>query len=253
MTDKSDESFIMAPKDLGEALIAKDIKGITRFLESPGTAIAETLTGLMQSEKSLLATGGEIAGKLLQGALKGRLYEQLGSELEELRSKGAIADDPGSKKHGWNSWSELLNAIDQDVPDDDRFEALKAMFFDVNRVTASDKDGIVSYQLMKLARQLSSGELLLLKAIYQAYRQSDLGPRNDHWENWDTWASRINNHYGNVPQSLLRLNEKQLEQLELISGRHPTEHHRVTTENNRITDLGVRFCKNIEDYISAKK
>lgn len=76
-----------------------------------------------------------MTGYIVQGILKGKLYQQVAQEIKELRAKGKIpADfaDEGKHKYGFKSWVELLTIIDEEAPDADRLEALKAMFYSIN-------------------------------------------------------------------------------------------------------------------------
>jgi hypothetical protein len=250
--DSSLRTYISQAPELFRALKDHDVIGLARFMEEPHVAIAEGVTALLKQGLSALPTAGAIATRIVQGCLQGRFYQQLGQEIEDLREQGKIAPDPSSKPCGWESWRELLDAIDQDPMDDEKFEALKAMFYDINRVTSKDRDCILSYQLMRLARKLSAGELLLLKAAYLATKNGERG-HEPHWEGWKTWASRVNNHYGQGPFALIRLNEKNLVEHELLTSRHPSDVNQVTIEDNRLTDLGMRFCKNIEGYRQSKE
>jgi hypothetical protein len=251
VSDQSFQTYVSPAPELFQTLKNGDVVGLTRFMESPGVAIAEGITGLIRSE-GLIAGAGAIAGRLVQGCLQGRLYQQFGLEIEELRARGKIAPDPATKPCGWESWRELLDAIDQDPIDEEKFRALKAMFYDINRVTSNDRDCILSYQLMKLARTLNAGELLLLKAI-DAINQNGGRSSEAHWERWPTWAARVNQAYGSGPVSLIRLNEKRLVECELISSRNANDVTAVAAEDNRLTDLGLRFCKNIQQYQRVKE
>jgi hypothetical protein len=250
--DAERQTYITTVTELFDSLINRDVAGISRFLVKPGTTLAECVVGLMKEKQFTIAGGGAIAGGLIQAALKGQFFTKLGDEVEHWRKKGIISEDPGTKPSGWESWKELLEAIDQDPIDEEKFEALKAMFYDINRVTSHDRDCILSYQLLKIARKLNAGELLLLKAALIVCERGERG-QSAHWEAWNTWAARINNAYGGGPFALIRLNEKNLVEYELFSGRHPADPNQVAVEDNRLTDLGMKFVRNIQNYQKLKK
>lgn len=108
---------------------------------------------------------------MVQAAFKGQVFEQFAREFKKLRETGAIPDNYAEKKYGAKSWVEVVTILDEETPDEDRAEALKAMFFAVNKVNSTDAERILNYQLFQISKELSSGELLLLNAIADVNRR----------------------------------------------------------------------------------
>lgn len=245
------KTYIVRKSSPLESLIStNDPSQWEEFLEKPAGYIAEAITGLLETGPSLTLAGAA-AGRIVQAALKAQLYRRLGEELKELREKGRIKA-PEDTRFGFASWKELLQIIDEETPDEERLEALKAMFLAINRVNSSDAESIVAYQLFQISKKLTSGELLLLKAVLAAYRtgavpdmQSAYGA---NWIQFDFWAQAVSKLLGGTPISLIELHEKSLINLQLISDRHPQDRHVVSTIQARLTDLGLRFCEQIERY-----
>jgi hypothetical protein len=125
-----DESYIVKQRDLAEMI---SLQVLSRNLSSkqPLTAIAEATTALPPRYFAPV-------GRIVQGALKGEVFEQVQREVRQLREKGRIPDDFAAKKYGFRSWGELLITIDDDTPDEDTLEALKAMFYSINKISATD-------------------------------------------------------------------------------------------------------------------
>jgi len=97
-------------------------------MDQPLTAIAEALTGALAAGPKAWTV---MTGHIVQGILKGKLYQQVAQEIKELRAKAKIPDDSADEKkhkYGFKSWVELLTIIDEETPDADRLEAMKAMF-----------------------------------------------------------------------------------------------------------------------------
>ena len=132
---------------------------VADFLEQPVGVVTEMITGMLIAGPAAWAGS---AGKLVQAAFKARFFRQFAVEVEELRKKGRIADDWPEQKCGFQTWVELMVAIDEDSPDEERLDAMKAMFFGVNQVGTADGERILSYQLFQIAKKLTSGELLVL-------------------------------------------------------------------------------------------
>jgi hypothetical protein len=153
---------VIKPREFPDDLLLPENRDeLAKFMDEPLPAIAEMITGAMAAgPKSWMLIGGRI----IQSLYKAKLFQQLSREIKELREKGKIPNDFADEtkyKYGAKSWVELFAAIDEDVPDTDRLDALKAMFYEVNKINASDKERILNYQMFQIAKRLTSGELLV--------------------------------------------------------------------------------------------
>jgi len=164
------ESYIVKKRDLAEIIRLEDASALEEFLAQPLMAIAEATTALLPG--SLLPA----VGRIVQGALKGKIFEQVTGEVRQLREKGRIPDDFAAKKYGFKSWVELLAILDEEVPDEDRLDALKAMFYSVNKINVTDGERIANYQLFQIAKRLTSGQLLLLRASHERFSMMNFKP-----------------------------------------------------------------------------
>ncbi len=250
-----EESYIIKPTDPSAIVKLQDPTVIEQLLEQPFPVIAELTAGFIASGNGFWAGVG---CRLAQAALKGRVFEQFAKEFKELRDKGKIPDDFAEKKNGYNSWVELLTILDEETPDEERLEALKAMFFAVNKIGLQDVHRILNYQLFQIAKKLSSGELLLLKALDSACRNGVL-PSFDQRVNLDLWAMKVAGHMGHGLSFLVIRDSIALEEQGLINTREEEPGIRstaprgggnyvVNARNARLTDLGYKFCENIKDY-----
>jgi len=252
-----DQSILLKPRELfSDAILPQNADELAKFMDQPQMAIAEAITGALAGGPKAWTL---LTGHIVEGMLKGKLYQQIGQEIKELREKGKIRDDFADEKHkyGFKSWVELLTIIDAETPDADRLEALKAMFYAVNKVNAADGERIVSYQLFQIAKKLNSGELLLLRAIFvrhQKHADADY-PSNapQATEALATWASRMANSLGHSLSALVLNDERALIQRGLISEHVNSnelrqDQQQVFRLNTRLTDLGIKFCTAIENY-----
>jgi hypothetical protein len=250
-----EESYIIRPTDPSSVVRLQDPTVIEQLLEQPLVVIAEVTTGLIASGNGFYAGAG---CRLAQAALKGRVFQQFAKEFKELREKGRIPDDFTEKKNGYNSWVELLTILDEETPDDERLEALKAMFFGVNKVGIQDAQRILNYQLFQIAKGLASGELLLLKALEQARGNGLFVPHTRM--NLDLWAGKIAGQMGHGVSFLVLKDAETLERHGLINtkevdpGMRPggapsgAGNYVINSTDARLTDLGMRFCENIRSY-----
>lgn len=249
-----DGSYITKPTDPTAIVKLQDPTVIEQLLKEPLTVIAEVTAGLIASGNGFYAGAGV---RLAQAALKARVFQQFAKEFKDLRDKGRIPDDFTEKKNGYSSWVELLTILDEEPTDEDRLEALKAMFFAVNKVDVDDGQRIVNYQLFQIAKRLTSGELLLLKAVKKASENGVFNP-GDSRAALELWAGKITGQMGGYSLiALVLTNAEGLEREGLLNVKEAEQgrptiggagNYIVNTNNARLTDLGKRFCENIRDY-----
>jgi hypothetical protein len=236
----TDESFILPKKeDLELTLRSKNANELTKFLDQPALYIAETVTGALAEGMNGVALS---AGRLVQGALKVQLLTQVAREIKYFQEKGKIKEDYAEDKYGFQTWVELLEIVDAEAPDEDKLKALKAMFLAVNRINTTDGDKIANYQLFQLAKKLSSGQLLILRAAYRQHLEARFNPGLIAREEW---CRRIALQLGHSIISLIAHDENILVEYRLIN---PPQGDVTEGMNARLTDLAMRLCQNIATY-----
>ncbi|MGO8757022.1 MAG: hypothetical protein ACLQG3_02755 [Terracidiphilus sp.] len=227
-------SLIVRPRDYSDIASLQNPTVLEDFLDEPLTLIAETITGALAVGKTGVMVAG---GRIVQALLKGQLFKQWAREFRTLRDAGKIPDDFAEKKYGFQTWVELMTTIDEESPDADRLEALKAMFYAVNKVNAEDKDRVTAYQLWRITKQLNSGDLLLLKCFGEHdHRFGDMI--------YENWISQMTNLSGFGAIELVQLHVDRLLELRLLH-EPQRSHNRKIAE---ITSLGRRLCANINTY-----
>jgi hypothetical protein len=237
-------SIVQKPRDYSDLIKLEDPRFLEDFLDQPLTFIADTINGALGvGTKGVFASGGRIVHALL----KGRLLTQWSHEFKSLRDAGRLEEDFADTKYGFQTWVELMSIIDEGTPDADRLEALKAAFYAVNKVKAEDAERIQAYQLWRLAKEMNSGDLLVLKVIYDQMNRTPNG-------NWGVWMAHIAKESGLGFQELLERHEKRLLDFSLLTPRFRVAGDGVGIESgiqirdNRLTQVGVRFCQNIQTY-----
>lgn len=218
-------------------------KGLAEFIQQPSVVIAETITGFLGSSLSdyKLATG-----KIIQGALKFRLLTQLGRVLKELREKGKIKEDYFATHKQQATFIEMLKFIDEEVPDEERFKAMKSIFLNTISKDASDEDELLGYELIKLCRQLNSGDILLLKYCYEEGRK-DSGFRAINIAS--QWLKRVSEGL-KLPVGIVELHEDNLMRLKLLLGRQHADKSGVyRNPDGRLTDSCRKLCKFITNEL----
>jgi hypothetical protein len=237
---KENETHIIYPRDFGEIIKAPDTGLVADFLEQPFTLIAESITGFFASGPKEWTLS---VGRIVQAPFKARLIQQTAQEIEEFRKKGRIKEDFADQKYGAKTWVELFTIIDEESPDEDRLDALKAMFFSVNKITADDAERVLQYQLFQIAKRLNSNDLIVLKAVYES-------PEVNAKNNLREWMQAVSHYLGHALSALVELGEINLVENRLLSSRIEPDRLRVVP--NRLTDLGKRFCDTIKSYHTEK-
>jgi hypothetical protein len=242
---EEDVSIVQIPREPYDIAKLQLETEFDRFLEHPCSQALEAITGAFALGTRQL---GVAAGRMAQAILKGQMYSQLAEEWRILRKAGKIADNLGETKYGLYTWAELMKLIDDECPDSERLDALKAAFYSINKINVSDADQIVAYQLWQISKELRSGDILLLRSIYaQINRAPDAQYR--------VWATHMAKVSGLEILELLERHEKHLTDMLLMSPRYQVtgdiQHgiaSGINSQNNRLSQLGFRFCKNIETY-----
>ena len=230
-----------------ELINMNDKKSIEKFLDQPSGKIAEFLTGILSSDFTALKLS---AGKLIQACLKRDLFTQLGREIEEYRKKGEIKENYYSTNKNQFSLREMLKFIDEEVPDEERFKAMKSIFLTSVSKDASGKDEELAYEFMQICKRLSSGDLLVLKAAYDKKNgNTNLKRSIDDVRQATEWCHLISLQIGHGIPSLAEAYEEKLIELKLIGDRRHSDRSGFTEEKNfRLTGLGYKLCEFIVKY-----
>lgn len=234
----SHESIVQVPRNYPDVAGVRLETEFEKFLENPTTQSMEVITGLIAlgTRQGLVAVG-----RIAQAVFKGKMYEQMAEEWRQLRKAGKMPENIGREKRGLYTWAELMKIIDDDCPDEDRLEALKAAFYGVNRVKEGDSEKILEYQLWQITKELTSGDVLLLKAIHERVNTPQGNKANE-------WEKNIADQTGFGLVELVQRHEKHLVDLLLLTKRGGYDNNAISVTNNRLTYLGVQLCKNIEQY-----
>ena len=241
-------ALIVKPRDYSDIIQLQEPGVLENFFNEPLPFIVATITGALAAGKSgwILSSG-----RLVQAMLKGRLFEQWSKEVKKLQEAGRIPEDFADKKYkyGFQTWVELMRIIDEESPDADRLGALEAMFFAVNKVGATDGEKIKAYQLWQIAKQLNSGELLLLRTVYLKRSQfASEVTLPSYVRSYSNWASYMAEAIGHNSQGLVDLHEKKPTEFGLFTARVSNEGKVISDQNARLSELGLIFCSNIESY-----
>ncbi len=211
------------------------------------TSLAEGITGIAASERKGLSLS---VGHIFQSFRKGQFLSRLGEEWDSYREKGRIKDDYIETEQHRSCLQELLDFLDNDSPDEIRFEVMKKVFITAAIETASDRNSLLPYQFLRLCRGMSSGEVIVLNATYEIAKSGSIPDITaaGHWLRTIAEKSRLEH------TSLVEIYEEDLIKKGLLSKRLHSDRSGVANKPHfRLTSLGLELCDYIASYDSASE
>jgi hypothetical protein len=240
--DSAESNYVIVARDYADIAHLENPSVIERILSGSRTEKVAYVSALLTSGLSKYALAGP---RVALAAMAVEALTDFGKEVSEWIRDHKIPEDFSGRPSGYQTWVELLQEIDSNPVDADRLRAMKAMFLAANRVDVTDGESILAYQLFQIARMLKSGQLLLLSACYAVFRSGNF-QRNETIPA-ATWASKMANKVGHGLKSLVEQDEKILIGSGLLNLRRNME-LQVSEYDARLTDLGIKFCQNVEEY-----
>jgi len=219
--------------------------------------LADTAISLLEGLIGIAASKGEeralSVGHIFQGLIKGKFLTILNNEWKRYKEKGKIKEDYQYTEQHQSCLQELLDFLDNDLPNEITFSFLKNLFLVAASEKASDRDSILPHQFIRICRKLSSGEILLLSAIYNIakkgydhFKQLIEFPQSPSAHNWLILMAKESSL--KYPE-LVELHETELINKGLLTKRRLSDGSAVSiTPYFRLTQLGYDICSFIENY-----
>jgi hypothetical protein len=206
--------------------------------------LAEGLTGIAVAERKELALS---IGHVFQKMRGGQFLSTFLEEWRKYKEKGRIKDDYQYTEQHKVCLSELLDFLDKDCPDAVRFEVLQKICLLAATESQTDRDSLLPQQYMKVARSLSSGELIVLNTCYRLSKDEKdwkvKYPSAGEWLKNVAEASKLG-HTG-----LVELHENTLVDKHLLTPRTYSDRSGVALKPHyRLTDLGYGFCSYVDSF-----
>jgi hypothetical protein len=204
--------------------------------------LAEGLTGIAASERKELAFS---VGHIFQSLRKGQFLSRLLDEWNAYREKGRIKEDYPKTEQHQACLQELLASLDQDCPDEIRFQILKKIFLVAATENVSDRNSLLPYQFLRLCREMTSGEIIVLQAVYNLANK----PSIEGSSGASIWLRAVADESGLVHTSLVEMYEEKLMKKYLLTGRIHSDRSGVAIKPHfRLTELAYGFCEYIAHY-----
>ena len=224
------------------------VKSTSDILETTYTNLIKGITGLATADKKELIFS---VSRVLQNVRAINLLDLLKKEWDYWLEKGKIKEDYTTTEQHLDCLHELLDFLDIDIPDELRFITLKKILLVAASETISNRDEVLPHQFIKICKKLASGEIIVLLTAYRLAKEYNFkynGPiAVRHW--LEIIAS--NSPLKHV--ALVELHEENLITLKLLYDSTFTERIGFQISRQfRLTDLGIDFCKYVEEYDTIK-
>src|SRR5712671_3234955 len=170
----TESSYVLVARDYADIAHLENPGVIERILSSSRTEKVAYVSALLSSGLSRYALAGP---KVAFAAMAVEALTDFGREVSEWIKAGRLPEDFSGRPSGYQTWVELLQEIDSNPIDPDRLKAMKAMFLAANELNATDQASLLAYQLFQIAKNLSSSQLLLLRAVRAWHLDYVRGPR----------------------------------------------------------------------------
>jgi len=217
------------------------------ILKNSFISLVEGLSGMAASEKKDF---GLSVSHLLQGLIRGKLLNQLIAEWNDYREKGKIKDDYQSTEQHFECLQEMLDFLDKDNPDQIRFNVIKQIFLKAACEEKTDRNSIIPQQFMKVCRNLSFGEIIVLNTTYRFAKNRPYPNVNDA----AGWVELIARESGLEHPALVEVQEETLMAKRFLNQRIHGDRSGVNLDPYfRLTTLGFGVCQFIEDFDLAEQ
>jgi len=233
----------MTARDESDSLVRiADSEGLVSFLVAAMKHADAIATGAIGTEKLHLFM---IPGRLIQAARNRDFLRQLAREVEDLRQKGKIRPEFEKSESTKACLQELLAALEEPPVDETKFKILKAVFLAAASQQGDAASDVTPQLLMNVARQLNSGEILVLASVYRVVT-SERDVVHTVGNDASKWVHEIASRSGFGLNALVEMYEDQLARKNLLTPRTFPDRSGIKHDSNfRLTDLGVKLCEYI--------
>jgi hypothetical protein len=246
----SEPSYVLVERDYADIAHLENPNVIEQILSTSRSEKVAYVSALLASGLSRFASAGP---KVAITAMAVEALTDFGREVAGWIKEEKVPRDFSGRPPGYQTWVELLQEIDLNPVDADRLQAMKAMFLAANRISTTDGESVLAYQLFQIAKNLTSSQLLVLKAVRSWHLDYLRGPRTGGSMSAIQWRETIAHRLGHRLSALITRDERKLVEYGLIAPWTHSNELEIPLLDARMTDLGIKFCQNLEAYQQERK
>lgn len=232
---------------------------ILKTIQNPKNLLSETVENIAAGIVSITSIdrGNLIlsASHLVKTMIKGKFLDGLNEEWQKHVSEGRIKLDYKFNPEHYNTLAEMLEYLDNGVPNDKVFDVMKKIFFTSIIEKNVDDQSILPYQFLQITKKLSSAEILVLITIREMHLKGEFETEPNNFSSIQVFFGIIAQKTGLIYKELLELTMDSLCAKKLLPPSF-SSNPALRVGNNKEkepTVLGKAFCEYIEKYDELTK
>ena len=239
---------------IGDAVIPLvNMNEIKVFEETTNNVVKQTLENLLQGLTGIaIANRKDIilsVSNIFQNLLAGNRLKSFLFEWNNFVSKGKIKEDYQHCEQHKISLLELLKFLENDIVDEHRFNFIKKIILISATQKYSSKDDILPQQYIRIVKELSSVELLILIATYNASKELDWKDNVTNKRHMTDWKNEIVKRTGLIYSEIVDIEvEKLVTKRLIIPSDYPDGSGLRLGEYFRMTPLSYNLMRFVENY-----
>jgi hypothetical protein len=205
--------------------------------------LTQAVTGIAVSNRKDFVLSGS---RIFQSAINRNFLQTLKSEWDSYKQKGRIEGDYEGTEQHHACFQEMLDFLDNDLPDKIRFGFMKKIFLTASTEEVLDRDSVLPQQYMRICRSLSSGEVIVLTATFKIYKS---GEWKADTQSAVIWLEKVARVSGLKHIELVGLHERSLMDKALLTPRQAGDKSGIVEGKYcRLTKLAIDIYSFIEAY-----
>lgn len=224
------------PKKAESFMIDKFVPGITTFVKMDRGNFIQSLSNIVQRQRK-------------EGWLRAFLIE-----LNALCEQGKVKEDYIATEQGEECRQELLDSLDKDKPDKEKFDAMKKIFLKAASAPSTEWANPQPQQLLRICRTLNAEELIILGTAYRLYKTRPREEVEKSGRGADQWPGYIAGASQNlISAGVVDFYEDDLIQKKLIGDRDHSDRSGVRLAHQcRLTNLAIELCEYLQsDHLAV--
>lgn len=189
-------------------------------------------------------------GHILQSAIAGKFLSTIKDEYQQYSEDGRIKDNYEQTEQNRTCLKELLEYLEQGIPNERILEVLKRIFLIAATEKHSTRKDYLPQEYMKIATGLTSGEILLLESAYRITKTAiDSQEQNNlTCEEWSRKVAENSSlqHVDLVYRDIQSLCKKHMTSQTLTA--NDFQSRKLPVPYYGLTELGYKFCEYINHY-----
>lgn len=170
-------------------------------------------------------------------------------EWERYKKAGRINNDYQFTDQSYTCFHEILDFLENDIPDEIRFNILKRIFLVSATEKKSNRESALPQQYMRICKKLTSGEILVLNAAYEASKDESFIIGAAQHNQLGGWFVEIAKRSKLKHKELVEIHEEGLVAKKLLTGRSLQIQSLIPIgENFRLTPLACDICDFLQSY-----